>query len=110
MAVEIKKYDVYYYAGGSNASGYAYRAIIGLRKDDLSIVGTAYFHRSTTTLPSSDSQNASGQIFCHYMADDFPRILDMLRNEKPVYMEFITGSNLGRIQTSMEGIGEGEPV
>ena len=29
--IEIKKYDVAYYAGGKNLAGYPYRAIIGLR-------------------------------------------------------------------------------
>ena len=110
-SVEIKKYDVAYYAGGKNTSGYTYRAIVGLRKDDGSIIGTAYFHRSPATLPDSDSQNAAGQVFCHYLAEDFPRVLDLLRNEKPVYVNFTAGSwNIARIETSLEAIGEGEPV
>ena len=32
--IEIKKYDVAYYAGAKNVGGYPYRAIIGLRDDD----------------------------------------------------------------------------
>lgn len=110
-SIEIKKYDVAYYAGGKNTAGYAYRAIIGLRKDDNSLIGAAYFHRSAATLPDSDSQNAAGYISCNYLAEDFPHVLDILRNEKPVFVNFVAGSwSQARIETSMESIGEGEPV
>ena len=107
--IEIKKYDVAYFAGGKNSSGYSYRAIIGLRSDDDSLIGAAYFHRSPLTLPNCDSQNSSGYISCHYLADDFPHVLDILRNEKPVFVEFIAKNwNVGNIRTSAEPVGEGE--
>ena len=74
MSEEIKEYDVTYYAGGANASNYEYRAIIGLRWEDGSLIGAAYFHRDATTLPGSDSVGPSGgappgYISCHYMAE-----------------------------------------
>lgn len=73
--IEIKKY-VAYYAGAKNAGAYPYRAIIGLRNDSDALVGAAYFHHSTTTMPIADTQKGSGYISCHYLADDYPRILD----------------------------------
>lgn len=107
--IEIKNYDVNYVAGGSNAGGYPYRALIGLRAEDLTVIAVAYFHRSSETMPPADNQNASGYIACHYLAEDFPRILDLLRNEKPVYVSFVTSPwNHGIIGTGMEPIGEGE--
>ena len=39
---EIKKYDVMYNAGGQNESGYDYKASIGLRHDDNSLIGAAH--------------------------------------------------------------------
>ena len=107
--VEVKKYDVAYYGGGRNAAGYPYRAIIGLRDDDDKLVGAAYFHHDARTMPSGDTQKASGYISCHYMAADYPQILDLLRNEKPIYVEF-EGSvgNIASIRTSAEPVGEGE--
>jgi len=110
MAIaEIKKYDVAYYAGGNNAAGYPYRAIIGLRDDDNRLIGAAYFHHSSTTMPSGDKQNASGYISCHYLATDYPQILDILRNEKPVYLEFVTkAGHIANVRTSAEPVGEGE--
>ena len=107
--VEIKRYDVAYYAGGSNAVGYPYRAIIGLRDDNDKLIGAAYFHHNSTTLPGGDTQNASGYISCHYLAADYPQILDILRNEKPVYVEFVPkAGNIANIRTSAEPVGEGE--
>jgi hypothetical protein len=108
---EIKKYSVTCYAGGKNTSGYPYRAIIGLRREDDSLIGGAYFHRNPATMPSRDSQSGGigGYIFCHYTWDDFPHVLDLLRNEKPTYCIFAAGSfNIGFIRTSSEPAGEGE--
>lgn len=107
--IEIKKYDVAFYAGGQNAAGYPYRAIIGLRNDEDGLIGAAYFHRDAKTLPVTDTRKASGYISCHYLAEDYPQVLDLLRNEKPVYVEFeVQLGNMGNIRTSAEPVGEGE--
>jgi hypothetical protein len=107
--VEIKKYDVAYYAGGQNAAGYPYRAIIGLRNEEDGLIGAAYFHRNPKTLPVTDTRKVSGYISCHYLAEDYPQVLDLLRNEKPVYVEFEAQlGNMANIRTSAEPVGEGE--
>jgi len=105
----IKKYDVSYYAGGKNP-GYEYRAIIGLRRDDASHIGGAYFHRDTATMPDKDNQTPDGFIWCHYTWEDFPQVLDILRNESPVYLRYVSGCDGGisSITTSNEPVGEGE--
>jgi len=77
---EIKKYSVSYYAGSKNTTGYQYRAIIGLRHDDGSLIGGAYFHRDSATMLSTDCQISSGYVWCHYTWDDFSQVLDFLRN------------------------------
>ena len=106
---EIKKYDVAYYAGGKNTTGYQYRAIIGLRRDDGSLIGGAYFHRDPATMPNTDEQTSSGYVWCHYSWEDFPRVLDLLRNEKPVYVRYVAGGwRIASITTSLEPVGEGE--
>ena len=107
--IEIKKYDVAYYAGGKNLSGYPYHAIIGLRDENDALIGAAYFHHSRSTMPVADTQKANGYISCHYLADDYPRVLDILRNEKPVFVEIeIRAGNVASIRTSAEPVGEGE--
>ena len=109
VMIEIRKYDVAYYAGGKNPTGYPYRAIIGLRNDSDELIGAAYFHHNATTMPIADTQKASGYISCHYLAQDYPQVLDLLRNEKPVYVEFeVRPGNIANIRTSAEPVGEGE--
>jgi hypothetical protein len=106
---QIKKYTASYYSGGKTANGYKYRAIIGLRRDDGSLLGAAYFHRSPDTMPNTDHRSSSGYVYCHYRWEDFPQVLDLLRNEKPVYLRYVGGGwNLASIDTSLEPIGEGE--
>ena len=106
---EIKKYDVALYAGGKNVSGYPYKAIIGLRDEADALIGAAYFHHSTSTMPNTDTQKSSGYISCHYGAEDYPHIIDLLRNEKPVFVEFeVRSGNVANIRTSAEPVGEGE--
>jgi hypothetical protein len=41
--IEIRQYDVNYCGGGKNKAGYPYRAIIGLRRDDGSLIGGPTF-------------------------------------------------------------------
>jgi hypothetical protein len=107
--IEIKKYDVAYYAGGKNVASYPYLAIIGLRNESDDLIGAAYFHHNVTTMPTADTRKASGYISCHYMAEDYPQVLDLLRNEKPVYVEFeVRPGNIASIRTSAEPVGEGE--
>jgi hypothetical protein len=107
---EIKNYDVAYYAGAKNLSGYPYRAIIGLRDENNALLGAAYFHHSTATMPNGDTQKPTGYISCHYLAEHYQHVLDILRNEKPVFVEFeiTTAGNVGNIRTSAEPVGEGE--
>lgn len=107
--VEIKKYDVAYYAGGKNVAAYPYRAIIGLRDENDALIGAAYFHHSTTTMPVADTMKGTGYISCHYLAEDYPHVLDILRNEKPAFVEFeVRPVNIASIRTSAEPVGEGE--
>ena len=107
--IEIKKYDVAYYAGGKNVSGYPYRAIIGLRDESDGLIGAAYFHHTAATMPNADTQKGTGYISCHYTVEHYSQILDLLRNEKPVYVEFEGHlGNMANIRTSAEVVGEGE--
>lgn len=109
--IEIMKYDVAYYAGGRNVAAYPYRAIIGLRNDTDQLIGAAYFHHTTKTMPIADTQKGTGYISCHYLAEDYPRILDLLRNEKPVFVEFeVLLGNIANIRTTAEPVGEAEQV
>ncbi len=106
---EIKKYSVAYYAGGKNTTGYRYRAIIGLRRDDGSLIGGAYFHRDPATMPGTDDETPTGYVWCHYTGEDFPQVIDLLRNESPVFVRYVAGGwKVASITTRSEPVGEGE--
>lgn len=60
-------------------------------------------------MPNTDSQTAAGYVWCHYSWEDFPQVLDLLRNEKPVFVRYVAGGwSLASITTSIEPVGEGE--
>jgi hypothetical protein len=107
---EIKNYVVSYFAGGKcKSSCCQYKAIIALMREDDSLIGCAYFHRDQATMPDTDSQSPEGHVWCHFTAEDYPHILDLLRNEEPVFVEYLAGDNkLAAITTSFEPAGEGE--
>jgi hypothetical protein len=106
---EIKRYSVYYYAGGKQDPGHQHRAIISLRRDDKTLIGVAYFHRDPSTMPETDSRTPQGAVHCHFPWESFARVLDLLRNESPVFLRFAAGEpSVASIVTSPEPVGEGE--
>ncbi len=103
--VPISSYRVAYYAGGQ-ASGYAYRAIVSLYGQNF--WAAAYFHRDPATLPDFDTPGTAHPMI-HYLSEDFPRVIDLLRNESPLFFRYNdSGSGIASINTSTEAIGEGE--
>ncbi len=109
---EIKSYRVSYYGGGKKVTvPYSYRAIIGLFDDDNGTIGALYFHNDPNTMPDADHLPDTGQARSHYPIEDFPRILDILRNEKPVYYgQLSSWPTMAWLRTSLEPVGEGEPA
>lgn len=110
LTKQIKRYSVAYYGGGKRSTApYDYRAIIGLY-DDAGLIAGLYFHAEARTIPPSDHLPTSGQPMSHFPIEDFPRVLDLLRNEAPVYYEQFSGWPMASLSTSLEPIGEGEPT
>jgi hypothetical protein len=106
---EISSYVVEYYGAGKTQ----YRAIIALYRADKSPMGAAYFHRGPATMPSWDSKDDKGNVSCNYFSEDFPRVIDLLRNEKPVCLRYWppTPTGIGgraMIATGFEPVGESE--
>lgn len=109
LSEEIKKYNISYFGGGNNTAAHPYRAIIKLRRGDGTLIGAAYFHRSEASMPDHDEKNDKDHYICHYRDTDYANVLDLLRNEKPVFFEFLRGNfPMGNIATDAEPVGEGE--
>jgi hypothetical protein len=61
-----------------------------------------------TALPADTV--TKGQVVLYYHVDHYPNVIDLLRNEKPVYL-YYNGSGSGfenGIKTMVEKVGEGE--
>jgi hypothetical protein len=96
----IDHYEVFY-----SANSFSRR--IGL-KNAGNYVGQMIFMPNGATLPADSVVNNQVQLYYHL--DDFQNAVDLLRNEKPIYM-YYNGSGGGfenGIKTMAEKVGEGE--
>lgn len=73
-------------------------------------IGMLVFLPNGTALPADTV--TKGQIVLYYHLDRYAHALDLLRNEKPVYL-YYNGSGAGfenGVKTMVEKVGEGEIV
>ena len=107
---EIESYTVSYYGGGRRATEpYFYRAMIGLW-DHSGEIAALCFHDDPSAMPDGDDLPETGQPTSHYPIEDFARVLDILRNEGPVYYQQLSNSaTMANLRTGAEPVGEGEP-
>lgn len=66
-----------------------------------------YFQSGTQPLPAASK--SGNNYYLYYRYSDMANVIDMLRNEKPIYLYYIPeGTNNSRISTTSEPVGEGE--
>ncbi len=102
MATEIKNYHVLVY-GGPN--GYQ------TNRSQIALYGAngksaAWLRFNDEGMNFENDYESRGIIRMHLPSSMFDGVLDILRNEKPVYIYFAQGR--GFLSTSKEPIGEGE--
>jgi hypothetical protein len=102
MTTEIREYHILFY--GSPEGYQTNRAQIALYGPTGSVAGYIRFN-DPGMLFESDSQ-AGELIFMHLPSAMLQSVIDVLRNEKPVYLYFAQGR--GFLSTSKEPVGEGE--
>jgi len=66
-------------------------------------MGTQLVFKANGTVLPPDTK---GSIYYHL--DDFQNIIDILRNEKPVFLSWVSPTSENGLRTSPEAIGEGE--
>lgn len=102
MPTEIRNYRVYFYGG---PDGYlTNRAQIELFGTDGKIAG--YVRFNDPGMQFENDTETGGAIRMHLPSSMFQSILDVLRNEKPVFIYY--AQNRGFLTTSKEPAGEGE--
>ncbi len=107
--IEIKTYE--YYVLSSRAATFFVNTVILLYGAKSAFIGAVWLKRDNTTALEPAAKNAQGWYTLYYSYVDLSVIIDMLRNEKPVYLIFDTSENSAlnaRISTLQEPVGEGE--
>ena len=102
MLTEIKNYQIYLFGGPDGL--WTNRSKIGLRGSDGKILAHINFNDSDMRF-ENDSES-DGIIKMNLPSAMIENVVDVLRNEKPVYIQFVHGH--GVLQTSLEPVGEGE--
>ncbi len=100
---QVKKYQVRVWGGPDGFSSEG-RARIQL-SDGSTALGWIYFHAEGTSIPN-DTKRANGQINMHLPSAMLESVIDLLRNESPLF--FTYAWNHGVLTTGSEEIGEGE--
>jgi hypothetical protein len=69
-------------------------------------IGQLIFHPDGSALPADSI--AASQINLHYHLQDFQNCIDLLRNEKPMYLLWMGAGSENGIKTTAEPVGEAE--
>jgi hypothetical protein len=95
---QIDEYEVMY-------SGNTFAPRIWL-KNAGKYIGQLIFQPDGTTLPADTSVH--GQVNIYYHLQSYPHCVDLLRNEKPMYLLYVDNGAENGIKTTAEAVGEGE--
>ncbi len=104
---EINQYWVHFQSGKTEKNKIYPRAIIKCYHDDEFLV-QLNFYSEKRTLPVNYHDEKFNLIYLRYPISMYGHILDILRNEKPIYFSYSPKTNLGFIRTGKEPVGEGE--
>ncbi|HSJ55320.1 MAG TPA: hypothetical protein VLC52_16380 [Anaerolineae bacterium] len=100
--VEIKRYAYYNFSSRDTSIAQTVILLYG----ESGYVGAAYF--STEDEPLRPAEKFEGGIYgLYYDYQELQIIIDMLRNEKPIYLIY-NGAQNTRLSTTEEPAGEGE--
>ena len=105
MTQSIHTYAVRFH-GGPAGSGQGIRAQIHLFGADRHMLGYVDFYDSGANLPEDILQD--NIITLSLYITELPAVVDILRNEEPVYIAWQENLRNAYIGTSQERVGEGE--
>ena len=101
---EIKQYAIRFH-GGPEGSGSGIRAQIHLFDSQNRMVGAVDFYEDSHSLPEDSQQEL---IRMAMPSSQAYAVIDMLRNEKPIFLEWQATLKNAYLGTSQEPVGEGE--
>lgn len=104
---EITQYWIHIQAGNHEPNRVYPPTIVKCYHDDEFVLQLT-FHPDNKVLPPNHYDTRNQLVYLRYPLSMYPNILDMLRNEKPIYFHFAEDLNIGFIRTGKEPVGEGE--
>ena len=104
---EINQYWVHFQAGGTEQNDVNPRAQVKCYHDD-DFVLQVNFYPDAKKLPVNSYDKRNKLVYLRYPISMYANILDILRNEKPIYFSYSGKSNTGYVRTGKEPVGEGE--
>ena len=93
-----------------------FAATVWLYKADRSLIAFLRFYRAGQAMASNEFRQDLQAALVSYRFDALPPIVDVLRNEKPVYFTWfdysaqVPGRLFGVVGTSLEPVGEQEQL
>ena len=105
ISFEVKNYAVSLFSGANLRFNQRIMLYGGEGGDAV-----AYFYEEGVNMPPPTGPDpATGNMIrLSYRSNRFGSVLDLLRNEKPIYVFYDEGGNYGAIGTTVEEIGEEE--
>lgn len=107
--MKIANYRVLHTAGGTD---YFLRATIELYDEGKKEIGRLNFYKKPSDVEANPATKApSGYMAFSYPSEQYSDVLDLLRNEGPVYLNFkkvADNLNIGYLSTDREPVGEGD--
>ena len=107
ISSEITEYWVHFQAGPIENKLTHPRTIIKCYHDNEYSL-QASFYPEQQKLPENYYDVNSKLVYLRYPMSMYSYVLDILRNEKPIYFSFSEKTKLGYIHTGKEPVGEGE--
>jgi len=104
---EINQYWVHFQAGGTDQNLIYPRAQVKCYHDDDFML-QVNFYPDNKSLPKNSYDKRNKLVYLRYPMSMYPNIIDLLRNEKPIYFSYSHKSNMGYVRTGKEPVGEGD--
>jgi hypothetical protein len=106
---EIARYSVNIVSEGDLNQ---FAATVWLYGTNTQTIGFLRFYRDGVAMPANEFRTDLGYPIMSFRADALPAIVDVLRNEKPLFLTWFDYSptpRFGTLGTSREPVGEAEP-
>ncbi|MGB5653587.1 MAG: hypothetical protein WBM56_07115 [Robiginitalea sp.] len=105
--LELDHYWIHFQSGGSDKKIIYPRALIRCYDGD-DFVLQVNFYPDGKSIPENHYDKRNKLVYLKYPLSMYPNIIDLLRNEKPIFFRYAIDLKLGFLRTGKEPVGEGE--